>query len=125
VTCLPHPLILAILSFEIFFFADHCLTQTFGKIIPYKSCFFFEIQDNVYYFSHILRGDGLNLPINAHRPSAGHGPPYSERQPLHQHSRIPPWPFPFYQMIAVLQYSFTPDTLYLRHPRQLQNLSDK
>ena len=27
-----------------------------------------------------------------------------------------------YQVIAVLQYSFTPDALYLRHHRQLQNL---
>jgi len=27
-----------------------------------------------------------------------------------------------YQVIAVLQYSFTPDALYLRHLRQLQNL---
>jgi hypothetical protein len=27
-----------------------------------------------------------------------------------------------YQVIAVLQYSFTPDALYLQHLRQLQNL---
>jgi hypothetical protein len=27
-----------------------------------------------------------------------------------------------YQAIAVLQYSFTPDALFLRHPQQLQNL---
>jgi len=30
-----------------------------------------------------------------------------------------------YQVIAVLQYSFTPDALYLRHPRQLQDLGFK
>jgi len=30
-----------------------------------------------------------------------------------------------YQALAVLQYSFTPDALYLRHPRQLQNLGEK
>jgi hypothetical protein len=30
-----------------------------------------------------------------------------------------------YQVIAVLQYSFTPDALYLLHPRQLQNLGFK
>ena len=29
-----------------------------------------------------------------------------------------------YQVIAVLQYSFTPDALYLRHHRQLQNLGE-
>ena len=27
-----------------------------------------------------------------------------------------------YQVIAVLQYSVTPDALYLQHPRQLHNL---
>jgi hypothetical protein len=29
-----------------------------------------------------------------------------------------------YQVFAVLQYSFTPDALCFRHPRQFQNLGN-